>query len=163
MLTALMVSGVETASHEDRRREECAARADERAARDDERVAREGDDGDSDVEADGEGLHLTLHVPDAERFRTVLDDLRSSYDGVAVDSILRTPPESDDTEAVAVDRGGLTARQAEVLATAHEMGYFEYPRESNATEVAESLGIGPSTLAEHLAAAESKLVDQTLD
>jgi hypothetical protein len=117
----------------------------------------------SEVEVDGEGLHLTLHVPDAETFRAVLDDLRSSYDDVGVDSILRTPPESDDTDAVVVDRGRLTARQAEVLATAHEMGYFEYPRESNATEVAESLGIGPSTLAEHLAAAESKLVDQTLD
>jgi predicted DNA binding protein len=42
------------------------------------------------------------------------------------------------------------------------MGYFDSPRQSNATEVAESLGIGPSTLADHLAA-ESKLVGQTID
>ncbi len=54
VLIDLLFTVVETPTHEDRRREECAARDDERAARDDERVAREGDDGDSDVEADGE-------------------------------------------------------------------------------------------------------------
>lgn len=112
--------------------------------------------------ADGR-LELTLHVPGSERFRAVLDDLRGAYDDVAVESILRTPPGGDGADPVVVDRSRLTGRQAEVLATAHEMGYFDYPRESNATEVAESLGIGPSTLAEHLAAAESKLVGQTLD
>lgn len=112
--------------------------------------------------ADGR-LELTLHLPGSERFRAVLDDLRGAYDDVAVESILRTPPGGDDADPVVVDRGRLTSRQAEVLATAHEMGYFDYPRESNATEVAESLDIGPSTLAEHLAAAESKLVGQTLD
>jgi predicted DNA binding protein len=117
----------------------------------------------ADVTVDDGRLELTFHAAGAEQFRAVLDDLRDAYDDVTVESILRTPPEGDDADPVVVDRGRLTARQAEVLATAHEMGYFEYPRESNATEVAESLGIGPSTLAEHLAAAESKLVGQTID
>ena len=117
----------------------------------------------ADVTVDESRLELTLHVPDSGTFRDVLDDLRGAYDDVVVESILRTPPEGGDADPVVVDRGRLTTRQAEVLATAHEMGYFEYPRESNATEVADSLGIGPSTLAEHLAAAESKLVGQTLD
>lgn len=117
----------------------------------------------ADVTVDEGRLELTLHVPDSGTFRDVLDDLRGAYDDVVVESILRTPPEGGDADPVVVDRGRLTTRQAEVLATAHEMGYFEYPRESNATEVADSLGIGPSTLAEHLAAAESKLVGQTLD
>ena len=108
-------------------------------------------------------LDLTLHVADSETFRAVLDDLRAAYDDVAVESILRTPLEGGDADPVVVDRARLTTRQAEVLATAHEMGYFEYPRESDATQVADSRGIGPSTLAEHLAAAESKRVGQTLD
>jgi hypothetical protein len=66
-------------------------------------------------------------------------------------------------DPVVVDHGRPTARQAEVPATAHEMGDLEYPREANATEVAAPLDTGPSTLAEHLAAVESKLVGQTLD
>lgn len=117
----------------------------------------------ADVAVDEGRLELTLHVPDPETFRAVLDDLRGAYDDVAVESILRTPPEGEDADPVVVDRGRLTTRQAEVLATAHEMGYFEYPRESNATEVAASLDIGASTLAEHLAAAESKLVGQAIE
>jgi hypothetical protein len=62
-------------------------------------------------------------------------------------------------DLVPVDRGRLTERQAEVLSTAYEMGYFEYPRDSNATEVAAELGIRPSTFTEHLSAAQSKLLE----
>ena len=100
--------------------------------------------------ADGR-LGLTLHVPPfsttcAAR-TTTSPSSRSS--GRHRDARIPTPSWSTD-------------RQVEVLTVAHEMGYFDSPRQSNATEVAESLGIGPSTLAEHLAA-ESKLVGQTID
>ncbi|PSQ41211.1 helix-turn-helix domain-containing protein, partial [Halobacteriales archaeon SW_12_71_31] len=70
--------------------------------------------------------------------------------------------EGDDGDRTLVDRDALTDRQREVLRTAYEMGYFEYPRESNATEVAAALDISPSTLAEHLAAAQGKLLDELL-
>jgi hypothetical protein len=46
--------------------------------------------------------------------------------------------------------------------TAYQMGYFEHPRESNATEVAESLDIRPPTFVEHLAAAQGKLLDDVV-
>ena len=49
-----------------------------------------------------------------------------------------------------------------MVETAHEMGYFEYPRGANAEEVAAELDVHPSTLAEHLAAAQAKLLDQLL-
>lgn len=42
------------------------------------------------------------------------------------------------------------------------MGYFERPRRANATEVADVLDINPSTFSEHLAAAESKLIEDVL-
>ena len=42
------------------------------------------------------------------------------------------------------------------------MGFFEHPREANAEAVAAALDITPSTFAEHLAAAQSKLVDSIL-
>jgi len=42
------------------------------------------------------------------------------------------------------------------------MGYFERPRDANAGAVAEALDIAPSTFAEHLAAAQRKLLDEAL-
>jgi len=64
--------------------------------------------------------------------------------------------------AVPVDLEKLTDRQREVLETAYEMGYYQYPRGANASEVADALDICPSTLAEHLAAAQTKLLDDVL-
>jgi hypothetical protein len=64
---------------------------------------------------------------------------------------------------VFVDRAALTDRQREVVTTAHQLGYFERPRDANATEVAEHLDISRATFAEHLAAAQSKLLDAVLD
>jgi predicted DNA binding protein len=57
----------------------------------------------------------------------------------------------------------LTDRQPEVLETAYGTGYFEYPRGANASEVAGEPGIETSTLAEHLAAAQSKLLAELLE
>ncbi|MEF8887534.1 MAG: helix-turn-helix domain-containing protein, partial [Haloarculaceae archaeon] len=54
-------------------------------------------------------------------------------------------------------------RQREVVETAYEMGYFEYPRESNATEVATALDIQPSTFTEHLTAAQGKLLGELVE
>jgi len=50
-----------------------------------------------------------------------------------------------------------------VLSVAHEMGYFDHPRETNAEMVAAALDVTGSTFAEHLAAAQSKLMDSILD
>lgn len=50
-----------------------------------------------------------------------------------------------------------------MVATAYRMGYFDYPRRSNASEVAASLDIAPSTFTEHLTAAQSKLLDAVLE
>jgi predicted DNA binding protein len=58
--------------------------------------------------------------------------------------------------------GALTDRQREVLTVAYGMGSFEHPHEANAEAVAAALDVTPSTFAEHLAAAQSKLVDSIL-
>lgn len=52
----------------------------------------------------------------------------------------------------------LTDRQRGVLAAAHEMGYYNWPRGATAAELAESLDISEPTLHKHLRAAERKLV-----
>ncbi|KZX50292.1 bacterio-opsin activator [Haloarcula sp. K1] len=52
----------------------------------------------------------------------------------------------------------LTDRQQEVLATAHEAGYYSWPREATAADLASLLNISEPTLHKHLRAAEQKLV-----
>ncbi|WP_408957412.1 helix-turn-helix domain-containing protein [Natrinema sp. 74] len=71
--------------------------------------------------------------------------------------------EDASADPVVVDRNELTARQLEVVNTAHEMGYFDYPKGANATDVADELGIARSTFTEHLAAAQTKLMDAILE
>lgn len=118
----------------------------------------------ADVRAERGSLFLTLHLADTDRFRDVIASLRDRGENVAVRYLVRTADGHDEGgDSVVVDRDRLTERQAEVIETAHEMGYFRYPRGSNATEVSGALGIEPSTFAEHLAAAQSKLMSQLLD
>lgn len=100
--------------------------------------------------------------------RTAVDAGTSSTDGVwdaesfgqseEVDEEATSEPET----IARVDRDKLTDRQLEVIETAYDMGYYEYPRGANASEVAEALDICPSTLAEHLAAAQTKLLEDVL-
>ncbi|MCL7417496.1 MAG: helix-turn-helix domain-containing protein [Halalkalicoccus sp.] len=63
----------------------------------------------------------------------------------------------------AVLEADLTERQREVLQAAYLSGFFGWPRESTGEEIAESLGITPSTLHQHLRVAERKLLDAFFD
>lgn len=56
----------------------------------------------------------------------------------------------------------LTDRQREVLFVAYERGYFEVPRQVTTEELAESLDLERSTVAEHLRNAESTLLSEVL-
>jgi predicted DNA binding protein len=116
----------------------------------------------SDVRAaDGE-LLVTLHVDSPDRLREVVDELRTVAERVTVRYLVHGATDGDDERTAVVDVGRLTDRQREVVETAVEMGYFEYPRDASATEVADALGIDVSTFAEHLALAQSKLFDGLL-
>lgn len=107
-------------------------------------------------------LHVTLHTSDLETLRDLLADLRERFGTVSLEYLVQSRTDSEEATLVPVDVRQLTDRQREVLETAYGMGYFEYPRDANATEVAETLDIEPSTFAEHLSAAQSKLLDEIL-
>lgn len=115
----------------------------------------------TEVHARDGTLHVTIHAPDVDRLRETIVDLREQFGAVSMEYLVGSR-EDDDGEVVPVDLGRLTDRQREVIETAHGMGYFDYPREANATEVAETLGIDPSTFAEHLGAAQAKLFEELL-
>jgi predicted DNA binding protein len=108
-------------------------------------------------------LVLTLHLADVERLRAVVAELASAAERIELRYLVHTGGEdAPGADPTFVDRARLTDRQREVLRTAHAMGYFEYPREANATAVADELGIGVSTFAEHLAAAQRVLLGDLL-
>jgi hypothetical protein len=111
----------------------------------------------------GEGgrLHLTFHVADAGRVREVVSALRRRFDDVSVRR-LRTAGDEASSQHVLVDRSTLTARQLEVLETAFDRGYFDHPRNATGCDVADALDIAPSTFAEHLAAAQRKVLADVL-
>lgn len=118
----------------------------------------------ADVRVRDGTLVLTLHLRSVERLRTIVDELADAAERVELHYLVQTGDEgaTDDGDPTVVDRSRLTDRQREVVRTAHRMGYFAYPREANATAVADELGIGPSTFAEHLAAAQRTLLDDLL-
>lgn len=116
----------------------------------------------TDVRAEDGRLRVTLHAAEPEDLRAAVGELTDAYDDVRLEYLVRERADAEDAELVPVDLRQLTDRQREVLATAREMGYFEYPREANAAEVATALGISAPTFTEHLNAAQSKLLAELL-
>lgn len=116
----------------------------------------------ADARAVDGNLHVTLHAGDVDQLRELLADLTDRFGTVRVEYLVQGRDSAAESELVPVDLRRLTDRQQEVLDTAHEMGYFEYPRDSNASEVSAELGIEPSTFTEHLNAAQSKLLEELL-
>jgi predicted DNA binding protein len=108
-------------------------------------------------------LYLVFHAAGMAELQDIIGALQEQYPTVDVQRLLRTEHDRPDDNLVFLDRGDLTDRQREVLETAHRMGYFEHPKTANAGEVADELGISRSTFSEHLAAAQSKLMDAILD
>ncbi|WP_336339361.1 helix-turn-helix domain-containing protein [Haloarcula brevis] len=112
--------------------------------------------------ADTESVVATFLVDDVPTLRDIVDDLQSEGETVKLRRLLEdTTAETD--RPVVLDRAKLTTRQREVLGRAHELGYFEHPREATAGDVADALDISTSTFTEHLAAAQRKLLDDLLD
>lgn len=102
---------------------------------------------------------LTCELTPDTDVRTVHDELREQFPSVD----LRRKQERQATRETPDFQGTLeeelTAKQRAVLEGAYHAGYFEWPRESTAEDLAESMGISPPTLHNHLRKAQGKLLD----
>lgn len=107
---------------------------------------------------------LTVEVPQSTDVRTFLNQVRAIYPDVSLAA--RTEHERSVTADTwfSDDRGpALTDRQRQALEAAFRAGYFEWPRESSAEEVADLLGIARPTLHAHLRKAERELLSTFFD
>jgi DNA-binding CsgD family transcriptional regulator len=90
---------------------------------------------------------------------TLRDALAAIPDGVrvTVEEVGRYTPGRKDARSL------LTDRQREIFETAVERGYYRIPRGITQTELADELGLAPSTVDEHLRKAESTMLSSILD
>jgi predicted DNA binding protein len=103
--------------------------------------------------ADGEKrLEVLALAP--ESLTGVYHDLRADYNVTVADKQSVSAPQSAAPGETAPD---LTARQAAVLRTAVESGYYDRPRGTTTAGLADRFGLARSTLEEHLRRAEGKV------
>ncbi|WP_440990796.1 bacterio-opsin activator domain-containing protein [Haloarchaeobius baliensis] len=111
------------------------------------------------VAEDGVGSLVATVATDAD-VRAVVDGLSEQYPAsslAAKETVERTVDPGAGFSASL--RDDLTERQAAVLRAAYHGGYFQWPRESTAEELADSLDVASPTLHNHLRVAQSKLLD----
>lgn len=107
---------------------------------------------------------LVAQVASSNDIRSVVDALRTTYDGLTL--IAQRECERDvQTEAAFRKQltGALTERQREAARTAHFAGFFDWPREHSGEEVASMMDISQTTFTQHLRAAEKKLFEALFD
>jgi len=98
-------------------------------------------------------------APDAD-VRAVLDRVCEGYPETNLAA--KRDVEPTDSESLP-DSDEMTDRQQEALEAAFRAGYFDWPRESTAEEVADSLDIASATLHSHLRKAQHRLVTSFFD
>lgn len=106
---------------------------------------------------------ITLEAPADIEVRELVERVQSDYPGAdllsrkKLDRDVRTMgrPESVLEE--------LTSRQRDAMEAAYHAGYFAWPRETTAEEVADSLDLTPPTLHGHLRKAEYTVLSHLLD
>lgn len=100
----------------------------------------------------------------ADRLNETLENLRQNHN-VDVMAINEVSPSDGIVFTDFVDEiyDTLSDRQLEALLTAKREGYYSWPREVNAQEVAEEFGVTGPTFLEHLRKAECKMVVPLLE
>jgi len=91
-----------------------------------------------------------------EEIQTRLEEIRTRMDAEITVTRISTTDNIHARRKPSTDQ--LSARQREVFELARTEGYYEWPREISACELAETMGITKTTFLEHLRKAESKLL-----
>jgi PAS domain S-box-containing protein len=117
-----------------------------------------------DATATPENTRIVIRIPrtaEPRSFETVLQERLGAVDLVARQDVDEPILTAEQFEAEYTNQ--LTERQREVLQTAYYAGFFEWPRETNAGELADILGIAQPTVSRHLRATERELLSMVYD
>ena len=101
---------------------------------------------------------MTFHVTPSADIRQIIDTVERTYPEAEMVKRQQTvrPDRSSELELNEL-LSALTDRQQTCLETAVYSGYFEWPRDSSAEDVAQSIGVSPPTFHEHLRKAQKNV------
>lgn len=110
------------------------------------------------LEATGghDGWDVRMRFPDRDSLVAHRESLREH----GIDFELQTLYSEEDVQSPA--EASLTSAQREALVSAYERGYFDVPRRSSQSEIADLLDITPQSLSERLQRGIATLIETTL-
>ena len=106
---------------------------------------------------DTDSVSVVATLPQVESVSRTLAALTDRFPGLRIENTRRQQArerQGGGAELLEDIFGDLTERQYEALEVAYQRGYFETPRKSSGTEIAESMDVAPPTFLEHLRRAE---------
>jgi hypothetical protein len=106
---------------------------------------------------------MTAHIAPTADVRKVIETVEATYPNAQLLKRHQVSRDGERPGATGADAiGDLTDRQRSTLEAAYHAGFFEWPRAVSGEEVAEAIGIAPSTFHQHLRKAEQKVLEQVL-
>ena len=99
-------------------------------------------------------------IRDRTVLQGLLSDLRAVDARVSIEWLVRAQGSDSTAE---IDISDITTKQRDTLETALDAGYYETPRETSLSELADDLSISESAVSQRLNAAETKLVKSFLE
>jgi len=118
------------------------------------------------IHGENGAAQLVADIPVTADPGDVIEAFLDRYDSASLASKREqsaASPMFEEWELRRLAQARLTERQREVLLAAHEAGYYDWPRETDAQTLAAELDIASATLHKHLRAAERKLVTALFD
>ncbi len=115
----------------------------------------------SSSNADEYPLQVVLEATDHEALRVLLRTVQEKSIEATVASI--EPATLTSTTAVTVNLDILTEKQRETLALALSKGYYERPRQTDLTALADQLDISKSAVSQRIRNAEIKLIKRAFE
>ncbi|MFB6140827.1 MAG: MEDS domain-containing protein [Halosimplex sp.] len=118
----------------------------------------------SELTVTPDGVEFTAELPQ----RADVSDFVAAFDDIFADTEVRSVTRAERPLQTRQSffreiEDRLTEKQMEALEVAYHSGYFEWPRDSSARDVAESLGVTQPTFNGHLRAGERKLFSSLFD
>ncbi|MDQ2072944.1 PAS domain S-box protein [Haloarcula sp. NS06] len=113
--------------------------------------------------AEGGTLSITVEAPLGADSRTIQEALAVCTPDFTLTAKQECEQANDILDTESDPRDNLTDRQQEVLRTAFLAGYYAWPRDTNAEQLAATLDIASSTLLQHLRRAERNLICAIFD